>query len=86
MRKSRLSPFRLSALFALALLLTAQTAPALVTVRVGAAPDEQSKPILWAQQSGLFARNGLDVSIVPLTGGGAAIAAAVTGGSLDIGK
>ncbi len=66
--------------------LTAQTAPDLTTIRVGAATDDQSKPVLYAQQSGLFAKAGLNVQVVPLNGGGAAIAAAVMGGSLDIGK
>ena len=56
------------------------------TIRVGAAPDDQSKPILYAVQAGLFARAGLNVQLVPLTGGGAAIAAAVAGGSLELGK
>lgn len=63
----------------------AQT-PEPVALRVGAAPDDQSKPILYAVQSGMFARAGLNVTLVPLTGGGAAIAAAVSGGSLDLGK
>lgn len=64
----------------------AQATPEPATVRIGAASDEQSKPVLYAQQAGLFAREGLNVTIVPLNGGGAAIAAAVTGGSLDMGK
>ncbi len=55
-------------------------------LRVGAAPDDQSKPILYAKQAGLFERAGLDVQVTTLNGGGAAIAAAVVGGSLDIGK
>lgn len=58
----------------------------LVPLRVGAAPDDQSKPILYAQQAGLFANAGLDVQLVALNGGGAAIAAAVAGGALDLGK
>lgn len=63
----------------------AQTAEP-VTLRVGAALDDQSKPIFYAQQAGLFAKGGLDVQLVTLNGGGAAIAAAVAGGSLDLGK
>jgi NitT/TauT family transport system substrate-binding protein len=57
-----------------------------VPLRVGAAPDDQSKPILYAKQAGLFEKAGLDVTVTTLNGGGAAIAAAVVGGSLDIGK
>jgi NitT/TauT family transport system substrate-binding protein len=68
------------------LVLTAQSAPGPLLVRVGAAADDQSKPVLYAQKAGLFARAGLNVQIVQLNGGGAAIAAAVVGGSLDIGK
>lgn len=58
----------------------------MLTIRVGAAPDDQSKPILYGVQAGLFARTGLNVQLVALTGGGAAIAAAVIGGSLELGK
>ena len=61
--------------------------PEPTTVRVGAAVDDQSKPILYALQAGLFARAGSTVQLVALNGGGAAIAgAAVAGGSLDLGK
>lgn len=55
-------------------------------IRVGTGLDDSSKPVLYAQDSGLFRRAGLDVDIVALNGGGAAIAAAVAGGSLEIGK
>lgn len=40
---------------------------------------------LWAAQSGLFARNGLDVEVARMTNS-ASITSAVLGGSLDIGK
>ena len=58
----------------------------LIPLRVGAAMDDQSKPVFYALDAGLFAKAGLDVQLVALGGGGAAIAAAVAGGSLDIGK
>lgn len=64
--------------------LTAQTTPDVI--RIGAAADDQSKPVLYANSSGLFAKAGLNVQLVQLNGGGAGIAAAVSGGSLDIGK
>jgi NitT/TauT family transport system substrate-binding protein len=66
------------------LILTAQTTPDVI--HIGAAADDQSKPVLYAQSSGLFAKAGLNVQIVQLNGGGAGIAAAVSGGSLEIGK
>jgi NitT/TauT family transport system substrate-binding protein len=60
---------------------SAQTLPPL---RVTAVPNDDVSPFLYAQQSGLFKRAGLDVSIVQATSG-AAIAAAVVSGSYDIG-
>ncbi len=58
----------------------------LIPLRVGAAMDDQSKPVFYALDTGMFAKAGLDVQLVALSGGGAAIAAAVAGGSLDLGK
>ncbi len=58
----------------------------LARLRIGTGLDDSSKPVLYAQDAGLFRRAGLDVEIVALNGGGAAIAAAVAGGSLEIGK
>ena len=57
---------------------------ALTPLRVAAVPNDDVSPFLYAQQSGLFRRAGLDVSIVQATAG-AAIAAAVVSGSYDIG-
>jgi NitT/TauT family transport system substrate-binding protein len=57
---------------------------ALTPLRVTAVPNDDVSPFLYAQQSGLFKRAGLDVSIVQATSG-AAIAAAVVSGSYDIG-
>ncbi|MGA2395164.1 MAG: ABC transporter substrate-binding protein [Candidatus Lustribacter sp.] len=59
-------------------------AQALTTLRVTAVPNDDTTPLLYAQQSGLFRRAGLDVTITPSTSG-AAIAAAVVSGSYDIG-
>jgi NitT/TauT family transport system substrate-binding protein len=58
--------------------------PALTPVRVGLTPQGGVVPTLWGVQSGLFAKNGLDVSLQRLNSG-AAIAAAVIGGAVDIG-
>jgi NitT/TauT family transport system substrate-binding protein len=59
--------------------------PALTPVRVGATPNTDIVSVLWGVQSGLFAKDGLDVSIVRLNSG-AATAAAVIGHSIDIGR
>src|SRR5580693_111416 len=57
----------------------------LVTIRVGAGPDDQATPLLWAAKTGLYRQYGLDVQIVKLAGA-AAVAAALAGGSLEVGK
>jgi NitT/TauT family transport system substrate-binding protein len=59
-------------------------AQALTPLRITAVPNDDVTPVLYAQQSGLFRRAGLDVTMTPATSG-AAIAAAVVSGSYDIG-
>ena len=59
-------------------------AQTLTPLRATAVPNDDVSPFLYAQQSGLFKRAGLDVSIVQATSG-AAIAAAVVSGSYDVG-
>lgn len=54
-------------------------------IRVGCGPDDQSTPLIYADRAGLFKKAGLNVELVKL-GGGAAVAAAVAGGSLEVGK
>jgi len=61
----------------------AQTA--LTPVHVLASPVDDAMPVLYAQRAGLFAKAGLDVT-VDRAASGAAAAAAVMGGSVDIGK
>lgn len=58
----------------------AQTLTHISTTEV---PNDDVTPLLYAQQSGLFAKAGLDVSFQANTSG-AAIAAAVAGGAYDI--
>lgn len=69
--------------------LAALAAPAfgadLTTVRVAGTPDADIVGALWAVRSGIFQRAGLDVQVQRLNSG-AAVSAAVIGGSLDIGK
>lgn len=57
----------------------------LVTIRLGATPDDDLTSVLWAEHSGMFRKAGLDVQLTKMRSG-AAIAAAVAGGSLDAGK
>jgi NitT/TauT family transport system substrate-binding protein len=52
---------------------------------LGAVPEESVTPALWAEQSGMFLRAGLDVD-VQSQGSGTAIAAGVAGGSYAVGK
>ena len=54
-------------------------------IRIGAGPDDPSAPVIYADQAGLFKKAGLNVEILKLAGG-AVVAAAVAGGSLEIGK
>ena len=65
--------------------LRAQTTGTPIVIRYGASSDDVSRPILWAVDSGAFKRAGLDVQLVKLNNG-AAVAAAVAGGSLEMGK
>jgi len=56
----------------------------LTTLRVTAVPNDDVTPLLYAQQSGLLRKAGIEVQLTRNTSG-AAIAAAVAGGSFDIG-
>lgn len=60
-------------------------AQALATLRAVSAIDDPATPFLYAMDSGLFRKNGLDASIERATSG-AASAAAVVGGSFEVGK
>lgn len=63
----------------------AQSPPARTAVRVSSAPDEDILGTLWGIQSGSFKKTNLDVDL-RLSNSGAAVAASVIGGSIDIGK
>ena len=69
-------------LFAAPRLLEAQTLTPLNVVGVA---EESITPALWAAQTGIFRRAGLDVSVAPQASG-SAIAAGVAGGTYAIGK
>jgi len=74
-----------AALLASAARRAAAQSPAPIRVRVGGSPNDDMTPLVYAQRSGMFARAGLDVDVEKGLGG-AAVAAAVAGGSYDIGK
>jgi len=61
------------------------TAQTLATLRATSAIDDPATPFLYALDSGLFRKNGLDASIERATSG-AASASAVVGGSFEVGK
>src|ERR1700722_10337259 len=61
---------------------SAQTLP---KVPVAASPDEDILGALWGAQSGIFRKYGLAVD-VQRANSGSAVAAAVAGGSIDVGK
>ncbi len=63
-----------------------QTAAAqdLRTVRMLSVPSDGSKALLYAQQAGLFRKHGIQADVQPL-GSGAAIFAALLGGSAEFG-
>jgi NitT/TauT family transport system substrate-binding protein len=63
----------------------AQNASPALRIRVAATPGDEVTPLIYAQSAGLFAKAGLDVQLERLASG-SAIAAAVAGGAVDIGK
>jgi NitT/TauT family transport system substrate-binding protein len=63
----------------------AQAPAALVPMRILASPVDDVMPVLWAIKTGMFTKAGLNVTI-DRAASGAAAAAAVAGGSIEIGK
>jgi NitT/TauT family transport system substrate-binding protein len=59
-------------------------AQTLTPIRISLFPGETSAQIYYAQELGFFAKNGLDATVTEVRNGAAA-AAAVAGGSMDIG-
>lgn len=60
-------------------------AQSLVKLRISSPPNIDYVGAVWAQQSGIFARNGLDAEVTTMNSGAAAIEA-LLGGSLDIAR
>ncbi|MGA2395232.1 MAG: ABC transporter substrate-binding protein [Candidatus Lustribacter sp.] len=79
------------ALFALALLTAGLTGaagaqqPALTTIRIAMPPTDAASQGYYAQQKGFFKKVGLDAQILTINEG-ASVAAAVAGGTADIGQ
>jgi NitT/TauT family transport system substrate-binding protein len=71
--------------FALPLLPSRAWAAGPAPLRLAAAGDDDITPILYGQHAGIFKKAGLDVTLTALSSG-SATAAAVVGGSIDIGK
>ena len=55
------------------------------TIRVASAGDDNAAPLLYADKAGLFRKAGLDVQISKMNSG-SAVAVAIAGGALEIGK
>jgi NitT/TauT family transport system substrate-binding protein len=60
-------------------------AQSLTPMTLAGVPEESVTPALWAEQSGMFRRAGLDVDVQAATSG-TAIAAGVAGGTYAVGK
>jgi NitT/TauT family transport system substrate-binding protein len=79
---------RRSALAAAAAVLAAAAtarAQGLTSIKIAGVPEDSITPALWAQQSGIFRKHGLDVQI-DAQRSGSAVAAGVAGGAYAIGK
>lgn len=61
------------------------TAQGLTKLRIGQPPGTAAAVIMYAQQSGIFRKYGLDVDLQKM-GSGSAIISALAGGSLEIGN
>lgn len=54
-------------------------------IRIGTGPDDQATPLLYGVKAGIYKKYGLDVEVEKLAGA-SAVAAALAGGSLELGK
>ena len=63
----------------------AAQAPALRHLTVASAQDADAAACLFAEEQGMFRKLGLDVTLIP-NNSGSAVASAVIGGAVDIGK
>ena len=63
----------------------AQNTPPFPVLHVGGSADMDASPIIYALQAGIFARFGVD-AVFQKANSGSAVAAAVAGGGLEVGK
>jgi NitT/TauT family transport system substrate-binding protein len=75
----------LGAVYALSRPLTALAADAPAVIHAASSIDDDATPFIWAIQSGLFRRNGIDADLARATSGAASVAG-VIGGSFQIAK
>lgn len=73
----------LSVCFGIALTLRGALAQDLISFNVGAPPSDGVKALLYAANAGIFRKHGLDVNIVRMSNGSAALAA-IPGGSIQV--
>jgi NitT/TauT family transport system substrate-binding protein len=64
---------------------SAQTTPALTTLHLASTANDDATTLVYAQTSGLFKSAGIDVTFQKANSG-SAVAAAIAGGAVDIGK
>ncbi len=64
---------------------TSAMAQSVTSLKVGGVPEDSITPALWAQQSGLFKKYGLDVDLQSQRSG-SAVSSGVVGGAYQIGK
>jgi NitT/TauT family transport system substrate-binding protein len=64
----------------------AQSTPALTTINIATPGQDSNALAYFAQDMGFFKKHGIDAKFIAVRGSGAAIAAAVTGKSVDIGE
>jgi NitT/TauT family transport system substrate-binding protein len=70
---------------ALGLASSTATAQSGDVIHVGAGPVDQATPLIYAVKAGIYKKYGVNVEVVKLAGG-SAIAAAMSGGSLELGQ
>jgi NitT/TauT family transport system substrate-binding protein len=63
----------------------AARAQSLISLKAAGVPEDSITPALWAQQSGIFRKHGLDVQL-DAQRSGSAVAAGVAGGAYQFGK
>jgi len=61
------------------------SAQELTTIRVGASPSDGGTALLYAIDSGIFKKHGVDIQLQP-AGSGAALASAVAGGTVSLSR